>query len=62
MTLTARHAWLERREALVLIAPSAVVPRELNAMLDPSHPGMAKVRIVAQEPFRFGPRLAVRLT
>jgi RES domain-containing protein len=55
-------AWLDRREALVLIAPSAVVPRELNAMLDPAHPRMAEVRIAAQEPFRFNPRLAVGLT
>ena len=51
-------AWLERAEALVLIAPSLVVPKEWNAMLNPAHPRMADVRIVASEPFRFDPRLA----
>ena len=51
-------AWLECAEALVLIAPSLVVPKEWNAMLNPAHPRMADVTIVASEPFRFDPRLA----
>jgi RES domain-containing protein len=51
-------AWLERAEALVLIAPSLVVPKEWNAMLNPAHPRMADVTIVASEPFRLDPRLA----
>lgn len=54
--------WLERGDALVLIAPSAVVPQELNAMLNPAHPRMADVRIVSSTRFRFDPRLAVTLT
>ena len=53
--------WLERSEALVLIAPSAVVPQELNAMLNPAHPRMVDVQIVSLTPFRFDPRLAVML-
>ena len=53
-------AWLERAETLVLIAPSIVVPKEWNAMLNPAHPRMADVKIVAAEPFRFDPRLATR--
>ena len=53
--------WLERGEALVLIAPSAVVPQELNAMLNPAHPRMADVRIIPSMPFRFDSRLAVTL-
>ncbi len=51
-------AWLERGEALVLMASSLVVPKELNAMLNPAHPRMADVTILALEPFRFDPRLA----
>jgi RES domain-containing protein len=53
-------AWLERAEALVLIAPSLVVPKEWNGMLNPAHPRMADVTIVASEPFRFDPRSATR--
>jgi RES domain-containing protein len=54
-------AWLEARMALALIAPSAVVPQELNAMLNPAHPRMADVRIASSRPFRFDPRRATRL-
>lgn len=54
-------AWLERRDALVLIAPSAVVAQELNAMLNPVHARMADVRIASSMPFRFDPRLATGL-
>jgi RES domain-containing protein len=51
-------AWLESGEALVLLAPSIVVPREWNAMLNPAHPRMTDIRIVGVEPFRFDARLA----
>jgi RES domain-containing protein len=51
-------AWLESGEVLVLMAPSLVVPKEWNAMINPAHPRMADVTIVASEPFRFDPRLA----
>jgi RES domain-containing protein len=53
-------AWLESGEALVLVAPSIVVPREWNAMLNPAHARMGEVTIVGAEPFRFAPRLAMR--
>lgn len=54
-------AWLDKGMDLVLLAPSAVVPQERNAMLNPQHGRMAEVEIVSCEPFRFDPRLAVRL-
>jgi RES domain-containing protein len=50
-------AWLESGGALVLLAPSIVVPREWNAMLNPAHERMRDVAIVGAEPFRFDPRL-----
>jgi RES domain-containing protein len=53
--------WLERAEVLVLMAPSAVIPHELNAMLNPAHPRMIDVRIVSSTEFSFDPRLAVTL-
>lgn len=52
-------AWLESAATLVLLAPSVIVPKEWNARPNPVHPRMADVRIVAAEPFRFDPRLAV---
>jgi len=51
-------AWLEAAEALVLVAPSIVVPREWNAMLNPAHVRMGDVTIGGSEPFRLDRRLA----
>jgi RES domain-containing protein len=57
------RTWYQRTggEWLVLMAPSAVIPHELNAMLNPAHPRMIDVRIVSSTEFRFDPRLAVTL-
>jgi RES domain-containing protein len=52
-------AWLERGEALILLAPSLVSRRDRNAMLNPAHPRMKDVRILHVERFRFDPRLAL---
>ena len=52
-------AWLETGEALVLVAPSIVVPREWNAMLNPAHPRMGDVTVLGAEPFRLDPRLSL---
>ena len=49
--------WLAEGWALVLRAPSVVVPWDLNVMLNPAHPGMAEVRVVGEEPFSFDRRL-----
>lgn len=52
--------WLRAGRALVMRVPSLVVPVERNLLLDPQHPEMKRVRIVANEPFRFDDRLAHR--
>lgn len=50
-------AFLDRGSALALLAPSAVVPQERNALINVRHPGMARVRLVGDEPFGLDPRL-----
>ncbi|HEX2077453.1 MAG TPA: RES family NAD+ phosphorylase [Longimicrobium sp.] len=50
-------AWLSRGESLVLAVPSAVVPEEFNYLINPAHPAASGVRVVAQRPFAFDPRL-----
>jgi RES domain-containing protein len=52
--------WLARDSALVLQAPSVLVPEEANFMINPSHPQMQYVRIVSTRRFRFDPRLTGR--
>lgn len=54
-------AWHERRDALLLRVPSAIVPvagsPDLNVLINNSHPDAAGIRIVAHEPFVLDPRL-----
>ncbi len=50
-------AFLARRRALALLVPSVVVPQERNALINPLHPDAARIRMVANEPYRFDPRL-----
>lgn len=49
--------FLIRGSALMLKVPSAVVPQESNALINPRHPAAVGLRLVAQAPFRFDPRL-----
>jgi RES domain-containing protein len=50
-------AWLDKGEALVLIAPSFVVPHEINIMLNPLHPDARHIRTLTVEDFKFDPRM-----
>ncbi len=52
--------WLDRGESAVLEVPSAVIPQESNYLLDPAHPGAARIRVVLIENFSFDPRLFVQ--
>jgi RES domain-containing protein len=54
----AGDAWFERGAALLLRAPSVIVPEELNLMINPAHGRMQEVRIVSSRPFHFDPRMA----
>ncbi len=49
--------FLSRGAALALLAPSVVVPQERNALINVRHPAMGGVRTVADQAFRFDPRL-----
>lgn len=50
-------AWARSGEAAALSVPSAVIPRERNLLLNPAHPDMATLRVLAPEPFSFDPRM-----
>ena len=50
-------AWLTQGAALVLRAPSAVMPHDRNIMLNPAHARLPEVRIVDASPFALDPRL-----
>lgn len=49
--------WARAGETPVLAIPSAVIPQELNYLLNPLHPHFKRIRVGRPEPFRFDPRL-----
>lgn len=54
------RAWLtDPTRPAVLVVPSVVVTREVNYLLNPTHPDAARWSVVASAPFRFDPRLLV---
>jgi RES domain-containing protein len=50
--------WLSDNMALLLVAPSLIVPQDQNLMLNPAHPRMAEVKIRSIEVFKFDARLS----
>jgi RES domain-containing protein len=56
-TRAAGDAWAQAGKSLAISVPSRVVPQEANILLNPAHPGMARVRVVSQDPFAVDPRL-----
>lgn len=55
-------AWAREGRSLVLHIPSAVVPEEGNAVLNPLHPEFAAVRMSILRDFHYDPRLYVPRT
>jgi RES domain-containing protein len=52
--------WAGARRTAVLSVPSALVPRERNILLNPTHPEFRRVRLLPPERFSFDPRLTRR--
>lgn len=49
--------WIQARTTVVLAVPSAIIPHELNYLLNPQHSQFKRIRVGAPEPFSFDPRL-----
>jgi len=52
--------WARELKSPVLAVPSAVIPQELNYLLNPLHADCKRVRAGKPEAFRFDPRLRRR--
>lgn len=50
--------WATEARSIALLVPSAMIPEELNVLLNPLHPRFAEVEVRSQRPFRLDPRLA----
>jgi RES domain-containing protein len=49
--------WVRSGRSAALIVPSAVLPAEVNVLLNPAHADLAKLVRVSAQPFAFDPRL-----
>jgi RES domain-containing protein len=49
--------WARESRSLVLYVPSALIPEELNAVLNPSHPEFGGVKMTVQRPFHYDARM-----
>jgi RES domain-containing protein len=50
-------SWAAERRSAILQVPSAVVPNEMNFLVNPAHADFARIRIGRARPFEFDPRL-----
>ena len=49
--------WLDSQRSVILAVPSAIIPQEINYLLNPAHPDFARIQLVGTEDFRFDSRL-----
>jgi RES domain-containing protein len=49
--------WLQDGNSVLLEVPSAIIPSEINLILNPLHPDASKLRIGTARVFQFDPRL-----
>ena len=52
-------AWIQQKRSLVLDVPSALVPEERNAVLNPNHREFRDVTMSLQRAFHYDPRMYV---
>lgn len=52
--------WLRSLKAPILAVPSAIIPAEVNYLINPRHPDARSIHIVDFGPFSFDPRLKKR--
>ena len=49
--------WLKSGKSAILAVPSAIIPQELNYLINPEHSDFAKCRIHKPQPFVLDPRM-----
>ncbi len=49
--------WIREKRSAILQLPSAIIPGEVNYLLNPAHPDFGKIQIGDPEAFNFDPRL-----
>lgn len=52
--------WAREGKTAILTVPSAIIPTELNYLLNPVHPAFKQIRVGKPAPFQFDPRMFMR--
>lgn len=52
--------WTRRNKTPVLIVPSVVIPSELNCLINPAHPQIARIKVASVKSFGLDTRLRPR--
>lgn len=52
--------WAREGKTAILAVPSAIIPTELNYLLNPVHPAFKQIRIGKPASFQFDPRMFIR--
>jgi RES domain-containing protein len=50
-------SWARELRSLVLSIPSALVPEERNAVVNPNHPEFARVTMIVERDFHYDARM-----
>jgi RES domain-containing protein len=50
-------AWAALKAEAILVVPSAVIPEEMNYLINPDHPEAGQIGVLPSRPFRFDGRL-----
>jgi RES domain-containing protein len=50
-------SWVENQKSVILKVPSAIVPTEMNYLINPAHPDFIKLKIGSATKLEFDPRL-----
>ena len=54
--------WARENRSLVLYVPSAIIPEDVNGILNPNHPEFDRVNFTIRREFHYDPRMFVRRT
>ena len=49
--------WAKANASAILAVPSAIIPKELNYLINPKHPNFARLKIESPTDFLFDPRM-----
>ncbi|WP_233801568.1 RES family NAD+ phosphorylase [Paraburkholderia sp. HP33-1] len=60
VSLELGEEWVRSKASVLAVVPSVIVPRELNVLVNPEHPDIAKLKVIKHEKWSYDHRLMKR--